>query len=131
MPEMLQAIDVAAFFVTPSFSKLAMAPTKLGEFLAMGIPCITNSGLGDTAEILVSHGVGVVVPDTSASELKRGAGNLLELLRDPSLSKRCRETARSCFSLEGGAQAYDRIYRQLTGKPRSVDLAAGQASTPH
>ncbi|MEQ9209860.1 MAG: hypothetical protein RLN96_08475, partial [Pseudomonadales bacterium] len=42
------------FFIKPVFSKKASAPTKLGEFLARGIPCLTNAGVGDVDEILQS-----------------------------------------------------------------------------
>lgn len=47
LPELLSVVDTAVSFIKPVFSKKASSPTKLAELLGMGIPVISNSGVGD------------------------------------------------------------------------------------
>jgi glycosyltransferase involved in cell wall biosynthesis len=113
MPTELQNMDAALFFIKPTYSKLASAPTKLGELLACGVPCFTNSGVGDLDSILRDNSVGIVVEDTRHDSLLDGVIKLLSLAETPGIAARCRAAAVGNFSLAGGARAYDRIYRTL------------------
>ncbi len=116
----MQKMHASAFFIKPTFSKKASAPTKLGELLACGIPCLTNAGVGDVDMILEGEGVGVVVRDLSAQSLQDGVEQLLGLVREPKIMQRCRVTAEKHFSLEQGVRAYSRIYESLmANRPRS------------
>ena len=36
-------------------------PTKLGEFLGCGVPCVCNDGIGDMTDIINSGKVGIVL----------------------------------------------------------------------
>ena len=45
VPNYLAAADFAFCFIKPGYSKLASSPTKIGEFLASGLPVLCNSGL--------------------------------------------------------------------------------------
>ena len=38
-------------FIKPFYSKIASSPTKYAESLAMGIPVISNRGIGDIDEL--------------------------------------------------------------------------------
>ena len=58
-PNQIARMDAGVFFIKPTFSKQASAPTKLAEFLACGIPCLGNAGVGDVGNLLVKEGVGV------------------------------------------------------------------------
>ncbi len=60
LPALLSISTVSLFFIKPSFSKIASSPTKLGELLSMGIPVICNSGIGDTDELILNSGTGVI-----------------------------------------------------------------------
>lgn len=111
--EEMSKMDAGIFFIKPVFSKTGSAPTKLGEFLACGIPCLANAGVGDYEKILEGDAVGVVLHDFSVQEKEKGVRRLLELAADPEVNKRCVEAANSHFSLEKGVQSYDRIYRSL------------------
>lgn len=113
VPDAMRAMDAAAFFIKPVWSKLASAPTKLGEFLACGVPCLVNDGVGDMGTIVREEGVGVVVDGMDAPAVASAARRLAALARDPGVRDRCVRTARRYFSLEAGASAYDRIYREL------------------
>lgn len=109
----VREMDATCFFIKPVFSKLASAPTKLAEFLACGVPCMVNDGVGDMGRIVREEGVGVVVQSLDAETIAAGAREILKMARDPQVRTRCVETARRLFSLDAGVAAYDRIYKSL------------------
>lgn len=109
----MRSMDAGIFFIKPAYSKIASAPTRLGEFLACGIPCLSNSGIGDLESILNNNRVGVTVEEFSDTELEEAVGKLLDLAVDPESARRCRDTATRCFSLSAGVAAYEDIYRSL------------------
>ncbi len=106
-------MDFGLFYIKPVFSKKASAPTKLGEFLACGVPCLTNAGVGDMDGILQSSRTGICVQAFSDDAYDAAYGEMIDLLQEPGLSERCRQTAERYFSLEQGIADYDRIYREL------------------
>ena len=106
-------MDAGFFFIMPVFSKRASAPTKLGEFLGCGVPCLGNDGVGDMTQILESENVGVVVRDFDAEGREKAINDLISLCADPDVRQRCVGAARKHFSLDDGVAAYDRIYREL------------------
>ena len=57
VPVLLSFSNYALFFIKPCYSKISSSPTKHGEIMAMGIPVITNRGVGDVEEIVVEAGV--------------------------------------------------------------------------
>tara|TARA_Y100000590_G_scaffold456771_1_gene608043 strand:- start:5222 stop:6460 length:1239 start_codon:yes stop_codon:yes gene_type:complete len=47
LPKYISICDALIYFIEPTFAKKASCPTKLGESLSLGIPIITNKGIGD------------------------------------------------------------------------------------
>jgi glycosyltransferase involved in cell wall biosynthesis len=113
VPALVRRMHVGTALIRPSYSKIASAPTKMAEYLACGVPCLGNSGVGDVAEILRGRNVGVVLDGWSAAEIDAAVGATLRLLEDPTLPARCESVARDLFSLEGGVATYRRIYGSL------------------
>ena len=113
VPKEMARMDAGFFFIMPVFSKRASAPTKLGEFLGCGIPCLGNDGIGDMTHVLESEEVGVVIRDFDGGGREKAIDALLALCADPNLGQRCVRAARKHFSLEDGVAAYDRIYNEL------------------
>ena len=113
VPTEISRMDAGIFYIKPVFSKKASAPTKFGEFLGCGIPCIGNAGVGDTESILDGMGVGVALRGFSEEEHDAGVITLLKLLDDSSVSQRCVKVAQEIFSLEKGVESYNQIYQQL------------------
>jgi glycosyltransferase involved in cell wall biosynthesis len=109
----MQRMDAGVFFIKPLYSKIASMPTKLGEFLGCGIPCLGNAGVGDMADILEGEGVGVAVRGFDDAAMRDAVEGLLELTHAPGIRDRCRRAALRHFSLEKGVAAYDHIYRDL------------------
>lgn len=116
VPNAMREMDATAFFIKPTYSKLASAPTKLGEFLACGVPCMINDGVGDMGTIVREEGVGVVLQSLDADAIRTGTHQLIALARDPAVRERCVRTAAKYFSLRAGAESYDRVYHRLLGR---------------
>lgn len=120
IPAVMSRLDAGIFLLKRAPSMSGVAPTKLGEFLACGVPCLANTGIGDVERILSEDRVGVTLSDFSPAEKDRAVRRLLELASEAGVRGRCVESARRWFSLEKGAAAYDRIYRELAGKRTEV-----------
>jgi glycosyltransferase involved in cell wall biosynthesis len=109
----MQLMDAGIFFIKPLFSKKASMPTKLGEFLGCGTPCVCNSGVGDMDEILDNENVGIVLNGFDAKERLDSISKLFELINDQNVKKRCRGVALKYFSLDKGVESYRKIYNNF------------------
>ena len=58
MPNRLAVPHVGLCLVQPSFSKLASAPTRVAEHLAMGAPVLVTDGVGDLRRVVETDRVG-------------------------------------------------------------------------
>ena len=113
VPYEMRKMDAGIFLLRPFPSFKAVAPTKLGEFLACGIPCLSNAGVGDIEEILEGESVGVILRDYDRKGKELAVSRLLEFADLPGIRQRCVETAHHHFSLANGVKSYDRIYKSL------------------
>ena len=110
VPRLAAAADYGLFFIQPVFSKKASSPTKMGEFLALELPMVTNGDVGDVARIMADTGAGVVV-EAFEDRAYRTALEQLDRLR-PDMA-RWRQASRGWFDLQTGIDRYDAIYRSL------------------
>ncbi|MFB3814153.1 MAG: glycosyltransferase family 4 protein [Terriglobales bacterium] len=125
MPAHLAAADFAISFIKPCFSKLSSYPTKIGEYLASGLPILTNSGIGDLDELVEGERVGVLVNELSPDSYRTALANLMNLLSDPAIAARCREVAARRLALATvGREGYLRVYGSLGLPLRSSAAAA-------
>ena len=97
------------FFIS-DFSKLGSAPTRFGEALASGIPCVVNSGVGDLDKIVHENNVGVVARDFSDQSMRKNCNEIISLLDDDTIKGRCREVSKKYFSLELADHYYEDLY---------------------
>jgi glycosyltransferase involved in cell wall biosynthesis len=81
VPFWLGAADLAIAFRQPSFSSLGASPTKLGEYLALGLPVVVNDGVGDVRAIVEGLEAGIVLPALGAAEIGAAAAGIDRLLR--------------------------------------------------
>lgn len=106
--------DYAISFVLPSFSKTASSPTKIGEYLAAGLPVLSTAGIGDVDGLLREDRVGTLIDAFSTSAYEAAARAIDALRRDPGAPARCREAAHRHLSLrEVGIPRYDELYRRV------------------
>jgi glycosyltransferase involved in cell wall biosynthesis len=113
MAEQIQRMQAGVFFIKPVFSKQASAPTKLAEFLGCGVPCLSNTGVGDMAKVLNDDRVGVAVDAMDPSSIDAGIEALLQLVEEPDITSRCVASAARHFSLVEGVARYRAVYGAL------------------
>jgi hypothetical protein len=113
----LQGASGGISFCKGTFSQMAASPTKVGEYLAAGLPVVTNVGIGDLDAMLARDGVGVAVADFRWETLMKAARQFDDLMQTPGLANRCRESARRHYDLSriGGAR-YRAVYARLGGQ---------------
>jgi glycosyltransferase involved in cell wall biosynthesis len=122
LPSQLRLADAGLAFIKPCRSKLASSPTKVGEYLAAGLPVIANGGIGDLDRLLGGQrpedGVGVLVDALDEEGLSAGVQQIVALLDDPGLRQRCRRVAQQELDLVGvGWNRYRAMYQALIGPP--------------
>jgi len=111
LPGILGAADVMLSFIKPAYSKMASSPTKLAEAFAIGIPTISNAGVGDVDEMTRVLDAGATI-DLSDPEAMEGVVGQLDVIcrkRGSAL----RERARKMLGLEVAEQAYREVYHRL------------------
>ena len=106
-------MDVGLFFIKPTFSKKGSMATKLGEFLATGVPVIINDGVGDSGEIVRKEGVGIVLPELTREAFQASRWDVEALLHDPDIATRCRVAAAEYFDIDRGVTKYRTLYAGL------------------
>lgn len=118
LPELLSRFDIGLFFINPSFSKQASSPVKQGELMSMGIPVVTNSGVGDTDEIIKKYKSGILIDAFVEPEYQKAVAQFENML---GWSKtQIRAGAIDYFSLEKGIASYDEIYKSLSQSSEST-----------
>ena len=116
IPISLAACDAGISFIRSSYSKRASSPTKVGEYLAAGLPVVTNAGIGDLDALFDGSGVGVVTQAFDRADLDRAAETLLRIVAEPSTHEGCRALASRELGLDTvGGPRYVALLRRLAG----------------
>lgn len=115
VPLFMAAADIGIFFIAPVFSKKASSPTKMGEMLALGIPLVTNAGVGDVAEIVADTGCGVAIERFDEAAYAAALDQISGMATAPSAQ---RQKALPWFDVEIGIARYDSVYRSLADPSR-------------
>ena len=115
VPHWVGAADLGIMFVRPGWAKLAASPTKLGEMLAIGLPVIANSGVGDVADVLKQSGAGIAIEAFDPVAYRAAIDAVDRLDKSP---EKIREGARRWFDLRSGTESYSAIYRRLSLRSR-------------
>ncbi len=110
VPVHISLFDQSIFFIFPSYSKKASSPTKQGEIMAMGVPLICNSGVGDTDAIVKKYQSGLIID-------KFNQDSYLEVINDPTEldATHISKGASDYFSLSEGVNRYLRVYKAIDG----------------
>lgn len=114
VPLYLSLSSLAVYFIKPCYSKKASSPTKTAEILGLGIPIITNTGIGDSTEIIETSGAGLLIHEFNK-------GNYMNIIRKFSVllsidKRKLVETAHAYFSLEKGVKLYESVYNRINTK---------------
>lgn len=116
MPNRIATHNGSVFFFTANISKLGSAPTRMAELLGVGIPVLTNSGVGDVGAIVNEHKIGVLIDSNTSEEIKKACDSFMNLVNQEGIANKCRETALQLFSLESGVKKYRKIYEIVPSK---------------
>jgi glycosyltransferase involved in cell wall biosynthesis len=128
MPGLLSAADGSVILYRVGESLRGRYPTKLGEYLAAGLPVITSPLAADCEELLRERRVGTVLHSFEQRALDAGAGELLALMDDPGIRARCQAAAQEELSLSDvGLPRYAALYEHFLGAP-DVDTDSRSAS---
>lgn len=108
VPLHMALFDQSIFFIRSTFSKKASSPTKQGEIMAMGIPLICNSGVGDTDEIVKKYHAGYVVSQFNKE-------SMIAALNDDSNydENEIISGAKDYYSLDEGVKHYLKVYEAI------------------
>lgn len=114
MPEYLATADFGVHFIRPGLSMIANSPTKFGEYLASGLPILTNAGIGDSDELIGTERVGVLVESFDPASYEQAVRSMQRLLGETTVRARCREVAERRLSLRTvGRRGYLSVYGRL------------------
>lgn len=112
VPQLAMLSDASLFFIKPVWSKKASSPTKLAELMSLGIPCLTNKGVGDVDAIIEKNPLGVLIDGWTANDYHNAIEKMLKL---PTESRQqSRQQACEQFSLASGVDAYYSVYERIT-----------------
>jgi glycosyltransferase involved in cell wall biosynthesis len=114
IPAWLGRAEAGLAFCKPGWARQAMCPTKIGEYLATGLPVVVNDAVGDMKELVGTNQVGAVLSEFSKEAYSRALDQLEKLWADPTLASRCRRVAELYFPLRLGVERYWAIYQRLT-----------------
>ncbi|MBK9462371.1 MAG: glycosyltransferase [Sphingobacteriales bacterium] len=110
VPYYMAASDVNLFFIRNSYAKQASSPVKLGEVLAMGIPIITNSGVGDVDTIVQNTHAGMVLNACTIANYQQTTQKLPDLLHKN--KNEIRQKAAEYYLLSKAVTKYAAIYAE-------------------
>jgi glycosyltransferase involved in cell wall biosynthesis len=119
IPKHLSVSDVGLCLIRPSQAQEASSPTKFAEYLAAGLPVIIPRGVGDLDAEVEEGGIGVLLDGFDREAFVDACRRIDALRRDPELSERCREHARTRYGLRSiGGERYRQLYRALLERSR-------------
>lgn len=114
VPALLSFSNYSLFFIKPCYSKISSSPTKHGEIMAMGIPIITNAGVGDVEEITTRYNAGIVLPSLNEKEYEKAASMIAEGITFN--NEQIRAGAKEYYNLETAIQKYRSVYKKILGE---------------
>jgi len=110
VPASISLSTHSVFFIRPTYSKISSSPTKQAELMGMGVPVISNAGVGDTSAIIEKYKSGIVIKDFSEMSYDEA---IERLQRFSEGRESIRNGALQYFSLDEGVKKYLRVYKHI------------------
>ncbi len=110
VPVLLSLGTLSVYFIRPGFARLASSPTKQAEIMAMGIPVITNKGIGDSDEIIKKQEAGILIDGFTDIQFQKA---IEEFRRKNFDANQIRNAAIALFDLKSGIEKYYIVYQSL------------------
>jgi glycosyltransferase involved in cell wall biosynthesis len=115
VPSEIWGMDLGLFFYEWRKTHVSSVPTRMGEFLACGVPCVSDVSGAGIVDILEKEGVGIALRALDDAAIDEAAVKAISLATRDDVRKKCVDVAQRYFSLEAGVATYERIYRELEG----------------
>lgn len=114
IPALLSLSNYSIFFIKPCYSKISSSPTKHGEIMAMGIPVITNSGVGDVDQITNKYNAGFVLHNFNKEEYNKIIDRIMEgtYFKKEEIIKGANEY----YNLNNAIEKYAAVYKLILYK---------------
>jgi len=104
--------DIGIFYLNKNYSIKASFPTKIAEYLSLGIPIICNNFNEDINLIMNKYNIGKIYNFESTNN-----NNLYQIIQkiknDKNIKRNCIDLANNEFSLKNGLQKYKKVYNNL------------------
>lgn len=111
IPLLLSLSTYSLFFIKACYSKISSSPTKHGEIMAMGIPLITNAGIGDVEEITTKYNAGIILPELTLSAYEQVVNQISE--KNKFNKEEIIKGAKEFYSLENAVLKYAAVYKKI------------------
>jgi glycosyltransferase involved in cell wall biosynthesis len=111
VPALLSLSKFSVFFIKPCYSKQSSSPTKHGEIMAMGIPVITNAGVGDVGDIVTASNSGLVLDSLDEKQFHLIVDKIDEGIIFDKIA--IRNAAMEYYDLDSAIKKYLEIYREI------------------
>lgn len=111
VPSYIGCSDLMLSFIKPAYSKIASSPTKIAEALAVGVPVVSNAGIGDIDDMTARLKAGAVINLDKPDSLSHIVSSLDSLKKMGGLNLRAR--AKPELDLHVAELSYKKIYEQL------------------
>ncbi len=80
----------------------------------MGIPVITNEGVGDVADIVKKYNAGIVLPELNEKEFRQAADMIIgDKIFNP---EEIRKGAKDFYDLTSAIEKYVKVYRLILNR---------------
>jgi len=113
VPYYLLLSQVSLFFIKPTYSKKSSSPTKLAEIMAMGVPVICNSDVGDVEKQVLEAKAGVVIHSFENASYERSISLLKNNFENVFQKEISLQYVKDNFSLAKGVNSYSEIYSEV------------------
>ncbi|HSY62507.1 MAG TPA: hypothetical protein VK796_11555, partial [Cytophaga sp.] len=113
VPYYLSLSQFSVFFIKPTYSKKSSSPTKLAEIMAMGVPVICNSNVGDVERQVLEAKAGVVIHSFENTSYEKSISLLKDNFDDIFQKNISLQYVRNNFSLANGVHLYSEIYSEV------------------
>lgn len=113
MPGYMKIAKASIFFIKPAHSKIASSPTKMAECWSMGLPIITNKGIGDNDHYIIKEKGGILIDDFTKESYESACKEYLNFHVNAS---ELRKIALQYFDNKDAATKYVSVYQTVISK---------------
>ena len=110
VPAYISFMNVSLFFIRPTYSKISSSPTKLAEIIALGVPVVTNSGVGDVDEIVLKNNLGAIIENFNSVSYDAAIDNILQHEYN---SQTVKSVAIEKFDISVALKKYGEVYKEI------------------